>query len=120
MPRWHDSDDPFESVRRRVEAAMAREQARIQQAMAFHERASKAAKRRMAAAVEAHERAIAAMRRRLEAATGRSRPSQPPGPIRRRGLEGGEPVPAVPKPRPTPLACGAAAPIDDDRSSAGL
>ena len=96
-------------------------------AMAAHERAVTAAERRMSEAMRAHERAMEAAERRMNHASrgqeqamdpmeliraikGRRKP--PPGGSHRRDMEGGEGVPAVPRPKPTPLSGAAAAPIE--------
>ena len=107
-------------------AHLARHGSRLAKAMAMHERAMAAAERRMADSMRAHERALEAAERRLKQTMGsaeqgmdrteliraiKGRRKPPPGP-QRRGLEGGEGVPAVPKPRPNPLAGAAAAPIE--------
>jgi hypothetical protein len=80
--------------------------------MAAHERAVAAMELRMAQAMAAHERAIGAMQRRMEEHLERKHGRKPPEGKRRRGEEGGEPVPAVPRPKPKPLAGAAAAPIE--------
>lgn len=130
MPAPNEDKGLSRNAREQFEAAMARVEARQIGAMAAHERAIAMMEQRMAAAIHAHERAIAAMEvrmaaamqareqaiadieRRMAAAAGR----RPEPPKRRRGLGGGEPVPAVPKPRPSSLTGGAAGPIDEDGS----
>lgn len=112
MPAPNEDKGLSRNAREQFEAAMARVEARQIGAMAAHERAIAMMEQRMAAAIHAHERAIADIERRMAAAAGR----RPEPPKRRRGLGGGEPVPAVPKPRPSSLTGGAAAPIDEDGS----
>jgi hypothetical protein len=107
-------------------AHLARHEARMAEALTAHERAVAAAERRRAEAMHAHERAMDAAQRRMSqtlhardqvmdpmelirAIKGRRKP--PAGPDRR-DMEGGEGVPAVPRPKPSPLAGAAAAPIE--------
>ncbi|HEX8125608.1 MAG TPA: hypothetical protein VF548_08510 [Allosphingosinicella sp.] len=103
----------------------ARLEARLAEAMRMHERALSAAERRIADAMRAHERGLEAAERSMDramrgAGQGMDRMEliraikgrrKPPGGPQRRDLEGGEGVPAVPRPRPNPLAGAAAAPI---------
>ena len=103
-------------------AHMARHEARITRSMAVHERAMAAAELRVAGAMGAHERAMEAVERRVEDVLRRARairPDMPRGaPFKGRGgerrpdEEGGDPVPAIPRPKPKPLAGAAAAPIE--------
>jgi hypothetical protein len=93
------------------EARMAQHQTRMQQAMAARERAIEAMERRIAEFRLAREQARKAMELRvaeLMAAKGRRKPR---GGKRRRD-EGGDAVPAVPRPKPNPLAGAAIAPIE--------
>jgi hypothetical protein len=90
------------------EAHIARHHAHIARAMAIHERAVAAAERRVAYAMRAHLQAVDPIEL-IRAIKGRRKP---PGGRPRRDLEGGDGVPAVPKPRPNPLAGAAAAPIE--------
>ncbi|HEX8511759.1 MAG TPA: hypothetical protein VF688_01490 [Allosphingosinicella sp.] len=95
-------------------------------AMAAHQRAMVAAERRMTEAMRGHERTIEAAERRMHQAlrgreqamdpmelirTVKGRRKPPAGP-HRRDMEGGEGIPAVPRPRPNPLAGAAAAAIE--------
>jgi hypothetical protein len=96
------------------------------EAMAAHKRAVAAAERRMSETVRAHERAMEAAERRINhALRGREQAMdplelirvikgrrKPPGGPHRRDMEGGEGVPAVPRPKPNPLEGAAAAPIE--------
>ena len=109
-----------------IKAHMARHEAHMAKAMAAHERAMGTAERRIAEAMSAAERAVKAAERRMSQALlspdrgldpieliraikGRRKPpGSPPG----RRLEGGEGVPAVPRPKPNPLAGAATAPIE--------
>jgi hypothetical protein len=103
-------------------AHWARHEARMASAMAVHERAIAAAELRMAGAMRAHERAMEAAERRAEDVLRRDRGKRlgmpPKDPFKRRwgkrrpDEEGGEPMPAVPRPKPKPLAGAAAAPIE--------
>jgi len=107
-----------------LEAHKARRKALVASAMAARDRSAGAAELRMAQAIRAQQRAMEAIERRLaealrahelgidpfeliRAIKGRRKP-----PGFRRDLEGGEDVPAVPKPKPNPLAGAAAAPIE--------
>jgi hypothetical protein len=102
-------------------AYMARHEAHMARAMAAHERAMAAVELRMAGAMRAHELALAAAERRVEDVLrrdrGKGRGMPPKDSFKRRwgkrrpDEEGGEPMPAVPRPKPKPLAGGAAAPI---------
>ena len=95
-------------------------------AMAAHERAIAAAELRMAAAMRARERAMEAVERRVEDILRRARENRSDMPSkdafkrrwgkRRPDEEGGDPMPAIPRPKPKPLAGAAAAPIDPGRS----
>ncbi|MEO7177651.1 MAG: hypothetical protein ABIW83_02295 [Allosphingosinicella sp.] len=77
--------------------------------MAAHERAMEAAGRRLAHGIRAHVQVVDPIEL-IRAIKGRRKPP-PPG-FRRRDLEGDDGVPAVPNPKPYPLAGAAAAPIE--------
>ena len=128
-----DPLDPFSNARRRAEQARlsAQERAAFEAKMA-KERAAFEARMTAERALfetrmtEARTRADALgsfrERRLVEIAAMMAvrRNEKPPFPnsFRKRKPppdEGGEPVPAVPRPRPKPLAGGAAAPLDPDR-----
>jgi hypothetical protein len=99
-------------------AHMARHEARMAMAMAAHERALAGAELRAAHAMRAHERAMEALELRAADVLRRDRQRRPEDPFGRRwgrrrpDAEGGESMPAVPGPRPNPLAGAAAAPIE--------
>lgn len=103
-------------------AHMARHEAHMARAMASHERAMAAAQLRMAGVMRAHERAMEAVERRAADVLRRDRERRPEMPTkdsfkrrwgkRRPDEEGGEPMPAVPRPKPKPLTGAAAAPIE--------
>jgi hypothetical protein len=107
-------------------AHLARHEVRMAMVMAAHERAMAAGERRIAEAMRAHDRVLEAaersMNRAMRAAGQGLDPMElvraikgrrkPPGGPDRRGLEGGEGVPAVPRPKPSPLAGAAAAEIE--------
>jgi hypothetical protein len=111
-------DDPFAKARAAFEAHMARHQAAIERAMAHHERALDSVARRVAEAMNVRERSTEAMIRRLAARRAGEGPGKPPRGRRPRD-EGGEAAPVFPRPKPTPLAGGAEAPIDGPRSAQG-
>jgi hypothetical protein len=103
-------------------AHMARNEAHMARAMAAHERAIAAVELRMGAAIRAHERAIESLERRVadvlrrDRGMGRDRP--PNDSFKRRwgkrrpDEEGGDPMPAIPRPKPRPLAGAAAAEME--------
>jgi hypothetical protein len=126
MTSHPNEDGPMPGVERILEALKARLEARMAKARAAHERAMAAAERRVAEAMRARERARAAAERRMDqgrparehradplrsigAVRGRRKPPGGPNPG---GMEGGEGVPAVPGPKPNPLAGAAAAAIE--------
>ena len=99
-------------MRRRMEQA----QARIEEARRRMEDNLQRAKERVDAAMDRAHRDIEAAHRRhvqmmerAERSTGKSKRWSW---RRRRPPEGGEPVPAVPSPKPVPLSGGAEAPLD--------
>lgn len=103
--------DPFFKVLRQVAEAR-----RLLEKHAAFEVRMAAAGRRAEERRAGHERRLAELAARLAERSG----GKPPRPKRFRGggpprEEGGEPVPATPRPKPKPLAGGAAAPLDPDR-----
>jgi hypothetical protein len=133
MPAGRNQFDPDRrGGREDAQARMARTLARLDVAMKARRREREALIRRVEAAREAREAALAAGRhalerrfaaarivlgndfeqlRRMSGGPGGAR--KPPRPAaRRRGLDGGEPVPASPRPKPLPLLGGAEAPLD--------
>ena len=126
MPTGRDHFDPRR--RGRADAAQARlaaTLARLDSVMGVRRRERQALMQRLDAARGDRAAALgggwAALEGRLAAATGRdfdqmgrmlgARRLPRPG-ARRRGLDGGEPVPALPRPKPLPLLGGAEAPLD--------
>ena len=105
-----------------LEAHIVRHQAHLARAMAAHERAIAAAELRVGEAMRGHERAMEAVERRVEDVLRRARAKRsgmPPKDSfkrrwgkRRPPEEGGEPMPAVPRPKPKPLAGAAAAEME--------
>jgi hypothetical protein len=103
-------------------AHTARHEAHLARAMAAHERAMAGAELRLTGAMRAHELAMEAVERRVADVLRRDRgrgPGMPPeDPFKRRwgkrrpDEESGDPMPAVPRPKPNPLAGAAAAPIE--------
>jgi hypothetical protein len=85
----------LEERRMAFEARMAEARARMEDRRAFH------------------ERRLAEMAERLAERRGGRALGNPRK--KRSKDEGGEPVPAVPRPKPMPLAGGAAAPLDPER-----
>jgi hypothetical protein len=111
MSPRRDRDEPTSRAAEIFEANMARHQARMKRTMAARERAAESMKARIAEFRQARERAMKAMELRVAELMAKGRRDRPGG-RRRRDEEGGEPVPAIPRPKPNPLAGAAAAPID--------
>jgi hypothetical protein len=74
------------------------------------------AEKRRAQRWEARNTLIEALQAQHQARPfGSKRPPKPPGPRKARpDDDGGEPMPAIPRPRPRPLSGGAAAPIEKE------
>jgi hypothetical protein len=103
-------EDPFEKARRAVEAARAEHEARMAAAKRAHDERMVEVRQQMEAARQAHLARMETTHRRLEEGLAGKR--RPPGRRKPRDEEGGEPVPAVPKPRPSPLSGADAATIE--------
>ncbi|MEA3052894.1 MAG: hypothetical protein QOG72_1797 [Sphingomonadales bacterium] len=119
MTRRRHMNEPPSRAAEIFNAHMARHEAHVARAMAAHERALAAIELRMAGSMAAHERAMGEIQRRMEAHLGARGRRKPPGPKRRRDEEGGDAVPAVPRPKPNPLAGAAAAPIEGTDAQSG-
>ena len=111
-----------EIFKARLEAHILRHEAHMARTMAVHERAMAAAELRITRSMRARERATEALERRVADVLRRDRGKGPDMPWkdafkrrwgkRRPDEEGGDPIPAVPRPKPRPLAGAAAAPIE--------
>jgi hypothetical protein len=108
--------------RRAFEQRMAEQraafEARMVEERAAFETIMAQARVRMVQACLARQRKVTGMAVKRTFRSGRQAP-MPPRPKRPPRREGGEPVPAIPRPKPTPLTGGAAAPLDPDRRNMG-
>jgi hypothetical protein len=102
----------FDKMRERHRIEIERERIRREnERRAMNERLARAGAEGLEEArqkLERIQRSVEAARAEFERLGNRPKRRRPP----RRGLEGGEPVPVTPRPKPTPLVGGAEAPID--------